>query len=209
MNNKQQYEWNDINLNDVASIKIYAEDGDDTRIRVDLDDNWGWRISDVHILAGLAIIGRIDNKTLPRDIAESVYVKRDALIMDDNDKETLDYWTTGGNTRWRFNDGYVDTLIEDMTADIGRNWNDEPIINFLRTKSDDEQEQFCNLVSELIDYDRLKVKHEQLVRAYEILKIRFAEIDGVAVSKEDFKAFIIQVRLRRQMDQALSNPKDE
>lgn len=29
------------------------------------------------------------------------------------------------------------------------------------------------LVSELIDYDRLKVKHEQLVRAYEILKIRY------------------------------------
>ena len=154
MKNKQQYEWNDISLNDVASIQIYAEDGDDTRIRVDLDDNWGWRISDVHILAGLAIIGRIDNKTLPRDVAESVYVKRDALIMDDDDKETFNYWTTGGNLRWHFGDRYIDTLVDDMTDDIGRNWTDEPIINFLRTKSDDEQEQFCNLVSDLIDVNQ-------------------------------------------------------
>lgn len=148
------YEWNDININNTASIQIYASDGDDTNIRIDLDDNFSWRISDVHLLVGLAIIGRTSKDTLPRDVAESVYVKRDALIMDDDDQDTFDYWITGGNTRWRFGDDYVNTLLEDMKYDMGRQWHDQLVTKFVGTKTDEEQEQFCELVSDLIDVNQ-------------------------------------------------------
>jgi len=74
-------------------------------------------------------------------------------------------------------------------------------LDYLMCRTNEASKTFSPMTRDLIDLLHLSDD--------EILKIRFAEIDGVAVSKEDFKAFIIQVRLRRQMDQALSNPKDE
>lgn len=70
-------------------------------------------------------------------------------------------------------------------------------LDYLMCRTNDKSATFSNMTRDLIDLLHLPDE--------EILKIRVAEIDGKPVSKEDFKNFIIQVRLRRQLDSSLSD----
>ena len=70
-------------------------------------------------------------------------------------------------------------------------------LDYLMCRTNDKSTTFSNMTRDLIDLLHLPDE--------EILKIRVAEIDGKPVSKEDFKNFIIQVRLRRQLESSLSD----
>lgn len=74
-------------------------------------------------------------------------------------------------------------------------------LDYLMCRTNEVSKTFSPMTRDLIDLLHLTDE--------EILKIRVAEIDGVPVSKEDFKNFIIQVRMRRQIEQSLSNSKDD
>ena len=74
-------------------------------------------------------------------------------------------------------------------------------LDYLMCRTNDKSTSFSPMTRDLIDLLHLSDE--------EILKIRVAEIDGKPVSKEDFKNFIMQVRLRRQMELELNPDRHE
>lgn len=74
-------------------------------------------------------------------------------------------------------------------------------LDYLMCRTNETSKTFSPMTRDLIDLLHLSDE--------EIINIRLAEIDGIPVSKEDFKNFIIQVRLRRQIEQSLSDQSDK
>lgn len=144
------YEWNDIHCNEGASVDVYAVDGDDTNIRVTLDDHWGWCMDDVCLFTGLAIINSNEREstykhTLPRSIQAKTYVKKDALkIYDPDDLETFMYWISGGNTRWHYTSESYSNFYEDHVYSI--NHDTDTLATFINGKSDDEKQKYFDLL---------------------------------------------------------------
>lgn len=152
------YEWNDYSITDGssgASIDIYAKDGDTDNIRVDLDDNFSWRIWDVPLFAGLAIIHNEDSRKseiLRQDDQDSIYISRYQLTPEgDDDVQSTHYWLTGGNRRWYFSEARYHQLDELRYGIEKDSYTDEPIYKFIRRKSDEEQEKFIDVVSDLFN----------------------------------------------------------